>query len=233
LGKELPGIQPIVETRYTDALALIRIDELEVLSHLEFQTTDSRKTPMPQRVVGYFGRLFEEYTPFLRAVITKLMGPALYRTLEPEDVIQETLLVAATCFDDFHGEDDGEIRMWLATLARHKVVDLARHNGRLKRALKGKVSLDEPRTATGESLADQLPAELCTASMVAVKNELSGRLAKALTLIDPHEAAVLRMRYMDDMTLEEIGREIGTGRNGVRGIISRGLRNLRHILPNA
>ena len=179
------------------------------------------------------GRLFEEYTPFLRAVITRLMGPALYRTMEPEDVVQETLLVASTCFEDFHGEDDSEIRMWLATLARHKVVDLARHNGRLKRALKGKVSLDEPRTPDGESLADQLAADACTASMVAVKNELTGRMAKALTLIDPQEAAVLRMRYMDDMTLEDIGRKVGTGRNGVRGIIARGLRNLRHILPNA
>jgi len=179
------------------------------------------------------GQLFEEYTPFLRAVITKLMGPALYRTMEPEDVVQETLLTAATCFEDFHGQGDGEIRMWLATLARHKVVDLARHNGRLKRALKGKVSLDEPRTANGESLADQLPAEPCTASMVAVKNELSGRLATALTLIDPHEAAVLRMRYVDDMTLDDIGRQIGTGRNGVRGIIARGLRSLRHIMPTA
>ena len=179
------------------------------------------------------GRLFEEYTPFLRAVITKLMGPALYRTLEPEDVVQETLLNAATCFDDFHGEDDSEIRMWLATLARHKVVDLARHNGRLKRALKGRVSLDEPRTANGESLADQLPGDVCTASMVAVKKELSSRLAKALTLIDPQEAAVLRMRYLDDMTLEDIGRKIGTGRNGVRGIIARGLRSLRHIMPTA
>jgi RNA polymerase sigma factor (sigma-70 family) len=72
-----------------------------------------------------------------------------------------------------------------------------------------------------------------TASVVAVKKELTGRLIKALTLIDPREAAVLRMRYVDDMTLEEIGRQIGTGRNGVRGVIARGLRNLRHILPSA
>jgi DNA-directed RNA polymerase specialized sigma24 family protein len=81
------------------------------------------------------------------------MGPALYRTLEPEDVVQETLLVAATSFGDFHGQDDAEIRLWLATLARHKVVDLARHNGRIKRALKGNVSLDEPRAEDGEPLS--------------------------------------------------------------------------------
>jgi RNA polymerase sigma-70 factor (subfamily 1) len=178
------------------------------------------------------GRLFEEYTPFLRAMITKLMGPSLYRTLEPEDVIQETLLVAAARFEEFHGVEDHEIRAWLATLARHKVVDLARHNARLKRALKGRLSLDEPQPTTGHPLSELLSADICTASQIAIKRELTGRLAQALTLISPHEAAVLRMRYVDGMTLESIGQQIGMGRNGVRGIIVRGLRNLRRILPS-
>jgi len=178
------------------------------------------------------GRLFEEYTPFLQSVVARMMGPALRRTLEPDDVIQETLLAASAGFEGFHGGDEDDLCKWLVTLARHKVVDLARHNGRLKRALKGKVSLDEPQSVGGESWAELLQADLCTASQVAVERESSGRLAKALTLIDPREAAVLRMRYVDGMTLEAIGRVIGTGRNGVRGIVARGLKTLRHILPS-
>jgi RNA polymerase sigma-70 factor (ECF subfamily) len=178
------------------------------------------------------GRLFEEYRPFLHNVVNKLMGPALNRTLEPADVIQETLLIAATRFTDFHGGDERELRSWLVTLARHKLVDLARHNGRLKRAIKANVSLDEPRARNGESMRDLLPSDLCTASQFVAKKEMSDRLIKALTLINPREAAVLRMRYVEELTLEEIGHKIGTGRNGVRGIISRGLRNLRRILPS-
>lgn len=178
------------------------------------------------------GRLFEEHTRYLMSVITRLMGPELRRTLEPNDVLQETLLTAAARFDDFHGTKEAELRAWLAALARRKLVDLARHNGRLKRALKGRLSLDEQFAPSGESIADILTADLCTASQVAMKKELSGRLAAALLQIDSQEAEVLRMRYVEGLSFEEIGRRIGTGRNGVRGIVARGLTSLRRIIPS-
>ncbi len=178
------------------------------------------------------GQLFEEFRGFLLATVNKLMGPQLRRTLEPDDVVQETLLIATGRFHEFHGDDENELRAWLAVLARRKLVDLARHNARLKRGLKGKISLDEPQTDSGESLASQLPADLCTASQVAVKRELTGQLATALTQIDPREASVLRMRYVDGLDLEEIGRRVGIGRHGVAGTIARGLKNLRQLLPH-
>jgi RNA polymerase sigma factor (sigma-70 family) len=159
-----------------------------------------------------------------------LMGPELRRTLEPADVLQETSFSAAARFADFHGTKEHELRAWLAAMARRRLVDLARHNGRLKRALKRRLSLDEP-PAGGSEAVDQLPADQCTASQVAMSRELSNRLADALAQIDAREAAVLRMRYAEGMSLEAIGRQIGTGRNGVRGIIARGLSSMRRILP--
>jgi RNA polymerase sigma-70 factor (ECF subfamily) len=159
------------------------------------------------------------------------MGPELRRSLEPSDVLQETLLAAAARFADFHGTKEDEIRAWLAAMARRKLVDLARHNGRLKRALKGRLSLDEPHAPGGDSVADGLAGDSCTASQVAMKNEASGRLAAAMQQIDAQEAAVLRMRYSEGLSLEAIGERIGTGRNGVRGIVARALSSLRRILP--
>lgn len=178
------------------------------------------------------GRLFEEHSNYLLAVISRLMGPALARTLEPADVLQETLLVASARFSDFQGTDERELRTWLAAIARRKLIDLARHNGRLKRALKGRLSLDEPQSERGESLADSLPSDICTASQFAVKREMSDKLAEALTTLEPRDAEVMKLRYVDGMTLEEIGSRVGTGRNGVRGIIARGLKSLRRLLPS-
>jgi len=178
------------------------------------------------------GRLFEEHTRYLLAVITRLMGSELRRTLEPTDVLQETLLTAAARFDEFHGTKEYELRAWLAATARRKLVDLARHNGRLKRALKRRLSLDEQQAPGGESIADILTADLCTASQVAMNNEITGRLKDALTKIDAQEASVLHMRYVEGLSFDEIGRRIGTGRNGVRGIVARALTSLRRILPS-
>jgi predicted transposase YdaD len=50
-----------VEARETDILVLVKIDDEESLVHIEFQTSDSTKTPMPRRMAGYIGRLIEEY----------------------------------------------------------------------------------------------------------------------------------------------------------------------------
>jgi RNA polymerase sigma-70 factor (subfamily 1) len=178
------------------------------------------------------GRLFEEHTRYLLSVITRLMGSELRRTLEPSDVLQETLLAAAARFGEFQGTKEYELRAWLAATARRKLVDLARHNGRLKRAMKGRLSLDNQHAPGNDSMIDMLAADLCTASQVAMKNELTDRLIDALARIDTQEATVLRMRYVEGMSFDAIGRQIGTGRNGVRGIVARGLSSLRRILPS-
>jgi RNA polymerase sigma-70 factor (ECF subfamily) len=177
------------------------------------------------------GELLARQTDFLLRVIAKLMGAALRRTIEPTDILQETLLIAAQRFTTFRGSDEQELTSWLCALARRKLIDFARHNGRLKRALKRRLSLDEPLNDDDQSLATRLPLDTCTASQVAVKRELSGKLAEALSQIDRREAEVLWLRYVDGMSLESIGRQIGVGRHGAGGLVSRALRNLRRLIP--
>ncbi len=53
--------QYTVETRQTDSLIRVRIDDEEVLVHNEFQTTDSTNPPMPRRMAGYIGRAIEHH----------------------------------------------------------------------------------------------------------------------------------------------------------------------------
>lgn len=177
------------------------------------------------------GQLLARHTDFLLRVISKLMGTALRRTIEPTDVLQETLLIAAQRFAHFQGSDEQEMTSWLCALARRKLIDLARHNGRLKRALKRRLSLDESLADGDESLAARLPLDTCTASQVAVKRELTDKLAEAMTQIDRREAEVLWLRYVEGMSLESIGRQIGVGRHGAGGLVSRALRNLRRLFP--
>jgi RNA polymerase sigma factor (sigma-70 family) len=57
------------------------------------------------------------------------------------------------------------------------------------------------------------------------------KLADALGQIDDREAEVIWLHHVDGMSFEAIGERLGLGRNGVRGIWTRGLRNLRRILP--
>ena len=53
--------QYTVETRQTDSLIRVRMDDEEVLVHNEFQTTDSTNPPMPRRMAGYIGHAIRQH----------------------------------------------------------------------------------------------------------------------------------------------------------------------------
>jgi RNA polymerase sigma-70 factor (ECF subfamily) len=159
------------------------------------------------------------------------MGPVLRREYDASDVLQETLLVAAARFAKFHGQDERELLAWLRTLASRKLVDLARRTGRLKRAPSDQVSLDAPQQERGTALVDEIPGDLTSPSQLAARREMAVKLADALGQIDPAEAQVIWLHHVEGLSFEVIGERIGVGRNGVRGIWTRGLRSLRRILP--
>lgn len=175
--------------------------------------------------------LFARYDRYLRLVISSSMGPALRREHDVSDVLQETLLAATTRFEKFHGDDERELVAWLRSLATRKIIDLARRMKRLKRAPSSQVSLDQQ--AMGSSYAEQLEGDLTSPSQGAFRKEMAIKLADALTQIDPQEAEVLWLKHVEGMTFEAIGGRIGVGRNGVRGIWTRGLKSLRKIMPDA
>ncbi len=175
-------------------------------------------------------QLFTRYERYLRLVIGSSMGPLLRREYDASDVLQETLLVAANRFAKFHGSDERELLTWLRTLASRKLIDLARRTRRLKRAPADQISLDEPQSLEGESLAEQVAGDLTSPSQAAAKREMAVKLADALSRIDPTEAQVIWLHHVEGMSFESIGERIGVGRNGVRGIWTRGLRTLRRFL---
>jgi RNA polymerase sigma-70 factor (subfamily 1) len=177
------------------------------------------------------GQLFTRYERYLRLVIGSSMGPVLRREYDASDVLQETLIVAAARFANFSGSDERELLTWLRTLASRKLIDLARRTRRLKRAPADQISLDEPQSARGEVLAEQVAGDLTSPSQAAVQREIAVKLADALSQIDPTEAQVIWLHHVEGMSFEAIGERIGVGRNGVRGVWTRGLRHLRGFLP--
>ena len=177
------------------------------------------------------GEIFARYERYLRLVIGSRMGPALRRNYDASDVLQETLIVAAARIANFHGSDERELLTWLRTLASRKLIDLARRTRRLKRAPADQISLQEPQSPRGDVLADRLPGDLTSPSQAAARREMAVKLADALGQLDQTEAQVIWMHHVEGLSFEAIGERIGVGRNGVRGIWTRGLRNLRGFLP--
>lgn len=54
----------------------------------------------------------------------------------------------------------------------------------------------------------------------------------ALTFLSDREAQVIRMRYLKELSQEEISERLGVGLNSIKSFRRKGLKKLRHLLPS-
>ena len=64
------------DSREVDYLLLVEINDEQSLVHIELQTSDSTRTPMPRRMAGYIGRMSEQYGMPLYAFVIYLRPDA-------------------------------------------------------------------------------------------------------------------------------------------------------------
>ncbi|CAK0753900.1 RNA polymerase sigma-32 factor [Azospirillaceae bacterium] len=132
----------------------------------------------------------------------------------------------------------------LAHLARHFRLPLAEVVSLATRITCNDLSLsvsvasasDAGRTHGADSVVEQIPAEQPTPEEVIVAcgmNRLwSGLIDRALALLPPREATIIRRRHMTDAvhTFEAIGRELGLSKDRVRQLERRALERLHELL---
>ena len=68
--------QTTLDARRPDSLLRVRLGGEEVVVHTEFQTADSTRPPMPQRMAGYIWRLIEQYGLPVRSSVVYLRPDA-------------------------------------------------------------------------------------------------------------------------------------------------------------
>ena len=61
------------------------------------------------------------------------------------------------------------------------------------------------------------------------KIELKENINKVLKSITPREEAVIKMRFLEEMTHEEVGETFGVSRERIRQIEAKAIRKLRHV----
>src|ERR1039457_3532399 len=80
-----------------------------------------------------FAALFAKYRRRLAALLRYKAGPELLAAVEVDDLLQETFLQAFRDIQRFKYAAPGSLWNWLASIAGHVVMDVARFQGRQKR----------------------------------------------------------------------------------------------------
>jgi RNA polymerase sigma-70 factor (ECF subfamily) len=140
-----------------------------------------------------------------------------YSADDAEDLLGEVFLQLVRDLPGFSGGED-QFRAWVFTIARRRLVDTWRRQGRRREDL----SSDHPRFAsTGfEEIEED------------VLKRLSGqRVRSVLARLTPAQRDVLFLRIIAGLSISETAEVLGNTPGGVKSLQVRGLEAIRRVLP--
>src|SRR5579862_7562400 len=154
----------------------------------------------------------------LRQMIAVRMDPQLGRRLDPSDVVQEVLADAWKKLDDYLRRRPLPFYPWLRQIAFDQLVKLHRHHiGTEKRSVKREENCDMALSdASVLALAGRLLAKGTNPSSRIVRDEGCLRVRHALDRLPERDRELLVMRYLEQLTTQEIGAVLDISEGAVR-----------------
>jgi RNA polymerase sigma factor (sigma-70 family) len=134
---------------------------------------------------------------------------------DPEDVLSEVFLQVARDIATFEGEEPG-FRSWVFTIAHHRLIDARRHAAR--RPVDLSPEPPEPR-ARADDAADEALARIGVEEV-----------HRVLAVLSDDQRAVLLLRLLADMSVEDVARTVGKRPGAVKALQRRGLAAVKREL---
>jgi RNA polymerase sigma-70 factor (ECF subfamily) len=149
----------------------------------------------------------EAYRAFAPAVLGYLRGQGVP---DPDDVLSEVFLQVARALPRFRGGDE-EVRRWVFTIARHRAIDDRRR-----------------RKTRPVIVAGEVP------DLVGPADREGGdpTLLAALAQLTPDQREVVVLRFVADLSLEEVARITKRTEGAVKSMQHRALEQLARILAD-
>jgi len=159
-----------------------------------------------------FGTLYDVYINDIHRFIYFRVGSAE----EAEDLASEVFL-RLWQYLSTHQKKVDNVRALMYRIARNAVIDHYRKNGREM------VALDESHAETIEDTSIRIEehAEL--------KDEVS-RLKEVITQLTPAEQELITLRYVDDLSVNEIAAIVEKSTGAVRVALHRAIKSLKQVL---
>jgi RNA polymerase sigma-70 factor (ECF subfamily) len=173
----------------------------------------------------------ERYRGYLRFLAAAHLGPRLRGKVDASDLVQQTFLQAHAALDQFRGATDGELAAWLRRILARNLAHATRDFGRGKRDVRRERSLEEQLGASSARLGTWLAADQSSPSQRAAYNERMLRLADALLALPEAQHETLVLHYWHDWPVARIAEHLGRTPAAVAGLLKRGLKQLRELLP--
>lgn len=163
---------------------------------------------------------------FLRA-LPRLRGTAKARSrvgraagAGPSDLLQEAVERALRKLETFDGRTEAEWHAWLDRILDRGAIQSVRRARRKKRAIPGGLPLDTP-----EAEAARSPG--ASPSREASRREEWQLLLTCLHALPEEQREAVRLRHLEDLSLEQAAAQMGKTPVAVKGLVRRGIQAIQ------
>jgi RNA polymerase sigma-70 factor, ECF subfamily len=147
--------------------------------------------------------------------------------------VQETLMKADQFREQFHGNTEGERRMWLRQILTRTLIEMHRRFHADKRNIALEQSFESQVAESSSRLEQILAANQSSPSQQAMREEELLRLADALEQMAqswPDQCTAVKLHHLRGLAVKEVAAEMSLNVKQVGGLLYRGLINLRKLL---
>jgi RNA polymerase sigma-70 factor (ECF subfamily) len=174
------------------------------------------------------GEVLDACRKYLLLVAERELAPELRCKGGASDVVQEVMVDALRDFGRFRGDSEEELLAWLRRLLHNNLADFARqYRDTGKRQLNREVPLASDSSVGG---APQLAGVEPSPSGLAMANEEADTVHCALAGLPADYRKVLLLRYQEDLSFEDIGRQMNLTANAARKLWARAGKRLQQEL---
>lgn len=165
------------------------------------------------------GALLERLRPWLRVLAEGMLNANVAARIDASDIVQQTCLSIHRRLPQFQGDDVAAFLAWVREIHRRNVIDEVRRH---VTAEERSVQKEQPLDGNTDGLLDPTPQATHTLQL----GEETILLARAMEHLPPSQRQAVALRYLEELPLSQISRQMGISPDAVTSLIRRGLMQL-------
>jgi RNA polymerase sigma-70 factor (ECF subfamily) len=178
-------------------------------------------------------QLLARHRDRLRRMVAVRMDDRLAARVDPSDVVQETLAMAAQRLSEYLRQPPLPFYPWLRQIACNRLADLCRRHIQVsKRSVRREERLGLS-DASAIRLADRVAARGSSPLKHLLREELRARVRAALAALATADREILILRHLEQLSFAESAAVLGITETAAKQRHVRALRRIRRLLDDA
>lgn len=179
-----------------------------------------------QGSVEHLGALVAGLRDYLLLVANRELIAELRAKVSPSDVLQETFLIAQRKIASFEGKSEAELLAWLRAILLNKIQSVQQqYLGVQARDVRREVLIDFL-----SSSQNGLPDDIDSPSRCAMAAERRVTIDECLSRLPSEYEKVLRLRYWEQLSLDEIAQRMNRSTDAVQKLWFRAVERMKREL---